>query len=88
MTHDYSKALEALKNGHIDNFDPNFDHLDAVESALRIADRLQRGNVSEGMRLASENRKDEMFDDNPPDATIWEAMAQQLVKEEQENDRT
>lgn len=42
--HDFKAALWALNRGYIDNVDPNGDHLEAVETALRIADRLQGGD--------------------------------------------
>jgi len=44
---DYKAAEDAVKNGHIDNCDPNYDHLDTIQTALRIAHRLQSGEVKE-----------------------------------------
>lgn len=37
-------ALNAVKNGHIDNFDPNYDHLDVLEAALKVLQRIASGD--------------------------------------------
>lgn len=81
---DFKAAINAIENGHIDNCDPNFDHLETIQTSLRIADRLSRGEATIGMIEAWQNGMYENIE-----GRSWRdgfKATAQMIKEEQEND--
>lgn len=75
--HDFSAALESLdacRYWYEDKL--GVERTEAIQTALRIADRLQRGDVSEEMQRAA-------YSVDPKVRTnIFKAMAKQMIEEE------
>lgn len=77
--HDFKGALDALYNPYNGLSDK---HRHVCELALRIADRLQSGEVSVDMLLASDGQHEYNAYLSDEDAKmIFKAMAQQMMKE-------
>lgn len=79
---DFDGALEAYEADVVGNNEFGYmnwvqDNAEEIQAALRLAARLQSGEVSEDMRRAGVNN----FDLPKNVDVIFEAMAQQLLKE-------
>ena len=83
MTHDFKGALgnfTAPRNSElgfsrmkVDIAQPDYE---AIHTAIRIADRLQSGEVSTGVLKAMGD-----CEDDAPWLVVFQAMAKQLIKE-------
>ena len=85
--HDFKAALEEVGNGLEiskeigDN--ENVEFLTTIKTALRITDRLQSGEVSEGVEGVAWNTLDEgVFRAGLKPVKLFKAMAARLIKEE------
>lgn len=81
MTHDFEKALT-----FIDNVEKQYGsrkEFPLIQLALRIADRLQKGVVSDRMISKVSNGQERW---NVMAERDFKAMSQQLIKEECENE--
>ena len=80
QTHDFKAALDRADVECKDHNNVNEDLRlwQAIQTALRIADRLQRGDVSEEMCLQGFSHFNGAYHTRP----IFKAMAAQLIKEE------
>ncbi len=83
--HDFKAALDAIENDK--QIDRTLDqvtdgHLETIQTALRLADRLQSGEVSEGMLRVWADREITEWPNHKAEITEdFKAMAAQMLKE-------
>jgi len=86
--HNYEAALEDVSRQHTSSkssYNILIDNKHAIQSALRLADRLQKGEVSDEMLRAACAHPDQLGGEKYiPQITAkkFKAMSAQLIKEE------
>lgn len=82
VKHDFKAALYDFESS--DQSILQEGNYETIKTALRLADRLQSGEVSGEMIFEAKNLRDRIQDEDPSDELRFKAMAEQMIKEESE----
>ena len=81
ITVDFIKNIGRVSSLHKNDFFPKNGHIEVIQAALRIADRLQSGEVSHKMEIKGLKMPPDEFGTHPWPDDVFKAMSGQLIEE-------